>query len=291
MKISVVVPSYNQAKFLKECIDSILVQQGAESEVLVFDGGSKDDSVEILKSYGSRIFWKSGKDRGQTDAINQGLLKATGDILAYLNSDDIYYKGALERVIRHFTESPKSKIVYGNCNHIHENGEFMEPYECQPWDYDKLLYVCYICQPGTFWRREVIERYGLFNDRLNYCMDYEYWLRVGKHIPFSYIDDRVLAGSRLYEGNKTLGKKIPVHQEITTVLSNHNSDAGFHWLTHTAHLHGEDKIGVTREDENFMKNYSYFLVKNILNFGEELDFPFNKKHITELENHLGPYSL
>ena len=290
MKFSIVIPSYNQGKFLKQCIDSILCQGAIEIEVLVFDGGSTDNSVEILKSYGDKIFWISQKDRGQTDAINRGLMRATGDVLAYLNSDDIYYPGAFERIAKHFQENPNSLVAYGKCNHIHENGDFMEHYYCEPWDYKRLLYVCFICQPGTFWRREVIERYGLFNDRLNYCMDYEYWLRVGKHTDFSYIDDQVLAGSRLYEDNKTLGQKVPVHQEITSVLKKYNLDAGFHWLKHAAHLHGEGNHTMTREDEDFMKHYSYELVKNVLEFGKLLEFPFQQNHLSDLEKRLSTHT-
>lgn len=291
MKISIVIPSYNQGQFLKDCIDSILDQSYKDVEVMVFDGGSTDESVDVLKTYKKEIFWVSRSDRGQTDAINRGIQRSTGDILAYLNSDDIYYLGAFERIIKHFTDNPKSEIIYSNSNHIYENGEFMEHYKCEPWDYDKLLYNCFICQPGTFWRRSVIEKYGIFDDRLNYCMDYEYWLRVGKHTPMDYIDDFIIAGSRLYEDNKTLGQQVPVHREITKMLSKLNLDAGFHWLKHTAHLHGKDSLGVTREDKDFMKNYSYYLVKNVLAFGEELKFPFNHDQLSTLHNTIHPFCI
>jgi len=286
MKLSVIVPSFNQGKFLRACIDSILNQEELNTEVIVFDGGSTDNSVEVLKSYGDKIFWVSKKDRGQTDAINKGLRIATGDILAYLNSDDMYYPGCAERIIRHFTDNPDSIAAYGKSNHVHENGDIMEPYYCEPWDYDKLLYVCYICQPGTFWRREAMERFGVFDDTLNYCMDYEYWLRIGKHRPFHYIDDQVLAASRLHEDTKTLSQKVPVHTEICRVLTNYSINAGFHWLKHAAHIHGEQEDGDLDDSENYMRKYHFNLVRDILDFGDKMGFPFKPCHLNELEQKL-----
>jgi len=288
MKISIVVPSFNQGRFLKACIDSILIQNIPNTEVLVYDAGSTDNTVEVLKSYGDKIYWVSQADRGQTDAINRGLQKSTGDILAYLNSDDIYFPGAFAKVLKTFSANPNCMAIYGRSNHLKENGDFLEPYNTQPWNYDKLLYECFICQPGTFWRRELNERYGLFDDRLNYCMDYEYWLRAGRHVHFHYLDDFVIAGSRLYEDNKTLGQKVPVHKEITSMVALINSDAAFHWLKIAAHLEFNDSIIKLKNKDDYMVQYSYNLVETVLNFGKELSFPFKKNHLEYLNSLVSP---
>src|SRR6056297_16963 len=198
MKFSIVIPSLNQGDFLERTLESVFSQGEVETEILVFDGGSSDQTLEILERFDCRIFWVSGKDGGQADAINRGLARATGDVLTYLNSDDVYFDGALERVRDHFLAHPESKIVYGNGDHIDENDRFLETYPTEPWDYDRLHEVCFLCQPAVFWRREVVERFGVFDDRLNFAMDYEYWLRVGRELEFQFLEGPSLAGSRLY---------------------------------------------------------------------------------------------
>lgn len=234
MKVSIVVPSFNHAHFIRETLDSILSQNYPEIEVLVFDGGSRDGTVEILESYGDEIRYVSRKDHGQSDAINQGLRAASGDILAYLNSDDIYYPGAIARVVRHFTENPETLCLYGNALHLHADGLPMERYYCEPWSYDRLLDVCFICQPAAFWRREVIERFGVFDESLNWAMDYEYWLRIGRHVSFDFLEDAYLAGSRLHEDTKTLSQRVKVHEEILEIVMRYSPRLPERWLMNLA---------------------------------------------------------
>lgn len=240
MKVSIVVPSFNHAHFIRETLDSILSQSHTDIEVLVFDGGSQDGTVEILNSYGDRIKFVSRRDHGQSDAINQGLRAATGEILAYLNSDDIYYPGAIARAVRHFTENPKSLCVYGQALHLHADGLPMERYCCEPWSYERLLDICFICQPATFWRREVVERFGVFDENLHWAMDYEYWLRVGRHIPFDYIKDSYLAGSRLHQDTKTLSQRVKVHEEILQIVMRYSPRIPERWLIGVATIITED---------------------------------------------------
>ncbi len=234
MKVSIVVPSFNHARFIRETLDSILAQDHPDLEILVFDGGSKDGTVEILESYGSRIKYVSRRDHGQSDAINQGLHQATGDILAYLNSDDIYYPGAINRAVKHFKDHQESLCVYGQALHLHENGSPMERYYSEPWSYERLLDVCFICQPSAFWRREVIERFGVFDESLHWAMDYDYWLRLGRHIRFDYIEDFYMAGSRLHGDTKTLSQRVKVHEEILQVVMRHGSCPPERWLLNLA---------------------------------------------------------
>ncbi len=247
MKFSVVVPSFRQARFIRATIDSLLAQfpnnpgNPSDLEILVHDGGSDDGTVEILQSYGDKIRFVSHPDGGQTDAINAGLREARGDILAYLNSDDVYLPGALERVARHFAANPASLCVYGDALHLHEDGSPMEAYPTEPWNYTRLLEVCYLCQPAVFWRREVLERFGSFDDRLNWAMDYDYWLRVGRTVRFDYLEGAVLAGSRLHGETKTLSQRVKVHREILSVVMRHSPVPPLRWLLNLAHVIVDDE--------------------------------------------------
>ncbi len=184
MKISVVIPSYNQGKFIRQTIESILAQEG-DIEVFVADGGSTDETVEILKSYGQKIQWVSEKDNGQTDAINKGLSRVTGDIVAYINSDDFYIPGAFKRVREVFSEHTEVMWLTGDALIVDEQGK-----EIQSWIrwYKKILrklpfpWILYITnpivQPSTFWRRELLKRVGFFRQEKHYTMDHDYWLRI-----------------------------------------------------------------------------------------------------------------
>ena len=218
MRISVVIPSYNQADYLAATLESVCAQDHPDIEVLVFDGGSTDGSVDILRQWtgtagGAPVRWVSQRDGGQADAINQGLRASTGDVLAYLNSDDVYYPGALAAVAGHFGSRPDCLALYGRAHHLNADGSIMDKYPTEPWNYDRLLETCFLCQPAVFWRREVMARFGLFDDALRYALDYDYWLRVGRHVPFEYLPDHYLAGSRLHGDTKTLSQRVPVHLE------------------------------------------------------------------------------
>jgi glycosyltransferase involved in cell wall biosynthesis len=245
MKISVVIPSFNQAAFLRATLESVLSQADGETEVLVFDGGSTDGSVRILREYDDRIFWISERDGGQADAINKGLRRACGEVLAYLNSDDVYLPGALETVRAHFRDHPASLAAYGRAHHLKANGRFLSDYPTEPWNYERLQETCFICQPACFWRREAMERFGVLDASLNYAMDYEYWLRFGNSFAFDYLDKKpALAGSRLHDDTKTLSARVPVHREILAVVQRHaTSPAGVRgWLRHLAYYRAIEQV-------------------------------------------------
>jgi glycosyltransferase involved in cell wall biosynthesis len=225
--VSIVTPSLNQGSFLRRTIDSVLSQDYPHIEYLVFDGGSSDDSTVVLNSYSNRFFWRSQPDRGQTDAINQGLRQARGDILAYLNSDDVLLPGAVSTVVDHFQKNAGWDLLYGNANHIDEDDRVIEAYPTAPFDFERLLQSCFICQPATFWRRHVIDRFGLFDDALHFAMDYEYWLRLGRAgAVFGFVPE-VLAGSRVHAATKTLAARLEVYREILAVSRRHAEDASF----------------------------------------------------------------
>lgn len=286
MKFSVVVPSFRQGRFIRQTLDSLLTQNRRDLEILVFDGGSDDGTVEILKSYGERIRFVSRPDEGQTDAINQGLRAARGEILAYLNSDDVYLPGALDRVARHFEENPRSLAVYGGAWHLHEDGSEMERYPTEPWDYARLLDVCYLCQPAVFWRREVMERFGTFDDRLNWAMDYDYWLRVGRAVRFDYLDGAALAGSRLHGETKTLSQRVKVHEEILRVVMRHSPAPPARWLLNLSHMIVDDVLIPDYGGEVSKKMRNAWIVETALRQADAFGFPLTAEILSTLEQWL-----
>jgi glycosyltransferase involved in cell wall biosynthesis len=275
MKITIVIPSYNQAQFFRETLESIFLQEDPDLEVMVFDAGSTDGTVEILKEYDSRLEWVSRPDKGQTDAINQGLLKSKGDIVCYLNSDDVLLPGSLAAVREYFLSNGDCEVLYGDAYHLWEETGERDPYPTEKWDYDRLLDTCYLCQPAVFWRRSVIERYGYFDDTLHLAMDYEYWLRVGKHVDFHWLEGTFLAGSRMYEDNKTLRLKLKVHEETLQVALRHATRAPFRWLKVLANLRAGDrqaKEGFSEKDKTaiYMENIQTIADKYDITLDETL---------------------
>lgn len=217
MKFSIVTPSFNQGEFLGRTLLSVNSQKDVIFEHVIFDGGSTDNSVEILKKFEGSIRWFSERDKGQTDAVNKGIRATTGEIIGWLNSDDIYYPNALKNVESYFSENPNVDVVYGMADHIDKLDVPFEVYPTEEWDFKRLKDTCFICQPALFFRRRVIEKIGYLNEDLNYCMDYEYWLRMGiAGVRVQYLRIK-LAGSRLYSDNKTLGARVKVHDEINAM--------------------------------------------------------------------------
>jgi glycosyltransferase involved in cell wall biosynthesis len=267
MKFSIIVPSFNQGRFLKECIDSILSQKtDNDLEVFVYDAGSQDESVEILESYGDQISWFSENDRGQAHAINKGLKLANGDIVAYLNSDDIYYRNAFTHVREHFETYPNATALYGKAHHLYENGDIMENYYTEPWDYEKLKFICYLCQPAVFWKRSLLKEFGYFNESLHFCLDYEYWLRIGKKHKFNYLDKHYLAGSRFHDDTKTLSNRVKSHLETAKMLYNYGFNEGsIHWLKNAAYYYKIENDSPDVEIEKVMFQLNPDLLSSILN--------------------------
>lgn len=209
MKVSIITPSFNQAQFIQRTIESILSQDHQEIEYIVTDGGSTDGTVDILKKYSDKIIWKSEKDNGQSDAINKGLKMATGEIVAFLNSDDTYEPGAISEVVNFFQNNPSSKWVYGKCRIINEHDkEIRKPITLyknlllRKYSYSKLLTENFISQPATFWKKELHEELGYLDENEHFCMDYEFWLRIGQKYPAGIIN-RYLANFRYYANSKS----------------------------------------------------------------------------------------
>ena len=207
-KVTIVTPSLNQGQFIDATIQSVLSQEYPNLEYIIMDGGSSDNTLEILHSYSNRVKWISEKDKGQTTAINKGLRIASGEILAYLNADDLFLPGALAKVAHIFMDNPDAMWVTGRCRIIDENDrevrKLITVYKnlllCihNP----SLLFITdYISQPATFWRADILGKLGPLEENLHYAMDYEYWLRLNAKFPLVIIPE-YLAAFRIHSQSK-----------------------------------------------------------------------------------------
>ena len=213
-KVSIVTPSYNQGKFIRQTIESVLGQDYPNIEYIVVDGGSTDETVDILKEYGGRIRWVSEADNGQTDAINKGLRMSSGSIVAYLNSDDIYLPGTISRVVEEFDRCPDADLIYGDFQAIDEHGNILDKIKTIPFDHSILLYDAnYISQPASFYRRSLIDEIGMFDDQLQYLMDYEFFLRAAKRRAKFHLLKSSLSAIRYHGECKTLTGQAPWAEE------------------------------------------------------------------------------
>ena len=239
--MSIVTPSYNQGRYIEQTIQSVLNQDYANLEYIVVDGGSSDNTIDILKKYEGRLTWISEKDRGQADAINKGFHMAKGEILAWLNSDDTYLPGAVHHAVHYFAAHPEVGMLYGEGCHVDADGELIERYNSEPFNYQRLSEVCFICQPTVFLRAEVINAVGPLDVTLDYCMDYEYWMRIAKRFRIGYLPT-YLANSRLHVDTKTLSKRVEVHQETLQVVKRHYGQVPMRWINAYAHVYLTEKL-------------------------------------------------
>jgi hypothetical protein len=240
--ISVVIPSYQQGRFIERTLQSVLEQEVDELEVFVCDGGSTDETVEILRRHEDRIRWVSEPDRGQSHAVNKAIAMTSGEIIAWLNSDDVYRPGALALVAQVFRERPGVLALYGGADYIDADDRVQGAYPTQAWDLTALRNSCYLAQPATFFRRELVERLGGPDERLHYCMDYELWLRYAEQTDFLYVPV-VLAACRMYPGTKTVSERVPHLVEINSMLRARFPAVPSGWLQAFAITWAEERAG------------------------------------------------
>jgi len=223
--ITIVTPSFNQGKFLAETIESVISQEGDFSiDYIIVDGGSTDTSVDIIRRYdallqhkewpvscrGINYRWLSECDRGQTDALIKGLRMANGTILAWLNSDDSYLPGTLQSVAGFFHDYPDTGLLYGDARYCDAESKIIGRYRTEEFNFDKLAWFNFICQPSTFFRRDVFEAVGGLDESLHFAMDYDLWVRIGKRFPCRYRPG-FLSMYRLHETSKTIRDETLYH--------------------------------------------------------------------------------
>ena len=228
MKISLITPSYNQAEFIQCTMESVLAQTGHfELEYVVLDGGSTDGTVDILRSYGNRINWHSERDDGQVDAINKGFRAATGEVVGWLNSDDVLLPGALQRVADAFKVIESVQWVFGDCIVVDRKGTEVrnwvtayKRYQAKRYSRQRLLASNFISQMTVFWRRDLIDKVGLLDASLLLAFDYEYWLRLANVCDPVYID-APQAAFRWYTTSKSGGNVSEQCREDESIAARH----------------------------------------------------------------------
>jgi len=188
--VSIITPSYNQAKYLEDTIRSVLDQDYPNLEYIVVDGASTDGSVGIIRKYEDKLaWWVSEKDRGQAEAINKGLARTKGEIVAWLNSDDICLPGAISSAVKVFEEHPDVVLVYGNMLAVDENGETINILRYHQLNLEDLLCFQIIGQPAVFFRREALENAGELDLTYHFLLDHHLWLRLALQGRILHVDE------------------------------------------------------------------------------------------------------
>jgi glycosyltransferase involved in cell wall biosynthesis len=212
--VSIVTPSYNQGRFIRRTIESVLAQTYPNIEYLVVDGASTDETLGILRRHGDRVRWISEPDSGQTEAINKGLRAVSGEIVGYLNSDDVLLPDAIETIVEYFRSHPECDLVYGDAEYIDEEDRVIGTYATADYSFERLMKDCCICQPAAYWRSVIGEVVGPFDEELHYAMDYDHWIRVDRSGFMIQHMQETIAQSRLHPAMKTLCARRAIYREI-----------------------------------------------------------------------------
>ncbi len=228
-KISIVTPSYNQGRFIEETIQSVVTQSYPNKEYYVFDGGSTDETPEILNRYNHQIdHWVSENDRGQSHAINKGLKMVTGDIVGWLNSDDYYAPEAFMQIAEAFKNNPEADLIYFNVRNFSQSGSTVHRHQA---NYPEEWFMTKVClhQPGVFWRKSLMDRIGFLDESLHFVMDFDYWIRAYLNAKLIQIP-QVVANFRLHNSSKTIDDPVELYLEKNLVIATmfHNLGADRH---------------------------------------------------------------
>lgn len=223
--VSIITPSFNQARYIEATIQSVLLQDHPRIEYIIVDGGSTDGSIDLIKKYSDRLaWWVSEKDHGQTDAINKGFARATGDILAWINSDDTYEPGAVTAAVNYLQLHPEVGMVYADCNYINEDGRVIGKFPAAQTDLSRLRtgYV-HIPQQTMFFRAELWKKLGPLDPSFYFAMDYDLWTRIAQHADLKYLSRQTWANFRIHTSGKTIASDDRCWPEMLRV---HYRDGG-----------------------------------------------------------------
>lgn len=223
--VSIITPSYNQAAYLEQTITSVLGQDHADMEYIVIDGGSTDGSVEVIRKYSDRLaYWVSEKDSGQAEAINKGFAKATGEIIAWLNSDDYYLDGAVGAAVKVFEQNPDVVLVYGNMLSVDEHGKPFNSLNYKQLTLEDLLCFQIIGQPAVFMRRAALQQAGGLDLAFHFMLDHHLWIRIAQlgrilHVPQTW------SAARYHAEAKNFAKAAEFGRDAFRILEWAETDA------------------------------------------------------------------
>jgi len=238
--VSIITPSFNQARFIEETIRSVIEQDYPQIEYLIVDGGSTDGSREIIERYAAQYpqrlgWWVSEPDRGQTDASNKGFARARGDILAWINSDDTYLPHAVSEAVAELQAHTEAAMVYGDANLVDEDGQVLGPFPARQTDYRRLRrgYV-HIPQQSSFFRADFWRQVGPLDPSFYFAMDYDLWVRMARRAPLVYTP-RLWANFRLHASGKSVASDDRCWPEMLRV---HYREGGgpISWLVFKARV-------------------------------------------------------
>jgi glycosyltransferase involved in cell wall biosynthesis len=223
-RISVVTPSFNQAKYLETTIQSVLGQNYPNLEYFLMDGGSNDGSVEIIERYADKFaHWQSAKDAGQSDALNQGFARATGDIFCWVNSDDYFLPGAFHRIAELLGPSAgQPALAYGACLFFDDAGRNAKVVRPQPHDPAVLRTSAYIIQPSSFWTRTLWEKTGPLDSDLHFGFDWEWFIRASQHADFIQCPE-IFSAYRHHAAHKSGSGGSKRLEEIQAIVRKHGT--------------------------------------------------------------------
>lgn len=216
--VSIITPSYNQAPYLEQTIESVLEQDYPRIEYIVIDGGSTDDSVEIIRKYEDRLaYWISEKDSGQAEAINKGFSHARGEILAWLNSDDYYMLNTISVVARCFEQNPDVVMLYGDVLAVDGDGQTLNLLRYRQLSLQDLLCFQIIGQPSVFFRRAALEKAGWLDTTFHFMLDHHLWIRLAQQGRIMHIP-QIWSAARYHAGAKNRARAAEFGREAFRVL-------------------------------------------------------------------------
>jgi len=221
--VSVITPSYNQAHFIRATIESILAQDYPNIEYIIMDGGSNDGTAEVVREYSSRVTWISGRDRGQSDAINKGFRMARGEIVSWLNSDDIILPGAVSKAVQRLEADPELGAVYGEGYQMDIDGRFTCRFPwTEPFNLWKLVHVLdYILQQTVYFRKSALAEVNYLNEALHWGMDWDLLIRIGQRYPIGYIPE-FMGAIREYDTAKSFSGGRRRFNELMQIVRTHS---------------------------------------------------------------------
>jgi len=270
--VSIITPSYNQGGFIEDTLVSVMHQDYPNIEHIVIDGGSSDQTLDLLRQYQDRyhLQWVSESDEGQADAINKGFQLASGSILAWLNADDMYlFKDTIAMVVKGFSLEPGIDVLYGDAVLVDEDRRLLKVQTTPPFNLKTMLRGCYIKQPALFFKREIIENYQL-DPELEYALDYEFWLRLANEFKFKHTP-QLWAVDRNHPDRKIIANREAMNIESAQVVDDIIGRSPK--IKPASRLGYKLAVGLRTRITGLFQLFSLYIHQKALSFTREIGFP------------------